>query len=89
MNIFVAGFPPTFDETALHDLFAEHGRVASVKIIKHRDTGQSRCFGFVDMPDSRAAMCAMAALNDANIQRRKLTVNQAKPRSEREAYVGR
>ena len=87
MNIFIAGFPPEWEDTELHDLFAAQGSVKSVKIIKDRETGKSRCFGFVDMPDPHA-LRAIAALDEARVGKRKLTVNQARPRSEREAYVG-
>jgi RNA recognition motif-containing protein len=88
VNIFIANFPPSWEETDLHNAFAEHGAVRSVKIILDRETKKSRCFGFVDMASEDDGLRAIAALNDAHVGSRKLTVNQARPRSEREAYVG-
>ena len=65
----------------LENLFAEHGTVTSAKIITDRMTNRSRGFGFVEMSDGAEA--AIAALNDAEVDGRKLVVNESKPRESR------
>jgi RNA recognition motif-containing protein len=65
----------------LENLFAEHGTVTSAKIITDRMTNRSRGFGFVEMSDG--AEDAIAALNDAEVEGRKLVVNESKPRESR------
>ena len=67
----------------LEQLFAEHGSVASAKIIQDRDSGRSKGFGFVEMPDDGAAQTAIEALNGQTVEGRNLTVNEARPREER------
>ena len=63
----------------LENLFAEHGSVTSAKIITDRMTNRSRGFGFVEMSDGGEA--AIAALNDVEIEGRKLVVNESRPKS--------
>ena len=65
----------------LENLFAEHGSVTSAKIITDRMTNRSRGFGFVEMSDGAEA--AIAALNDTEVEGRKLVVNESKPRETR------
>ena len=65
----------------LENLFAEHGTVTSAKIITDRMTNRSRGFGFVEMSDG--AEDAIAALNDFEVEGRKLVVNESKPRESR------
>ena len=65
----------------LENLFAEHGTVTSAKIITDRMTNRSRGFGFVEMSDGGED--AIAALNDAEVEGRKLVVNESKPRESR------
>jgi len=67
----------------LEQLFAEHGSVASAKIIQDRESGRSKGFGFVEMPDDGAAQTAIEALNGQTVEGRNLTVNEARPREER------
>jgi RNA recognition motif-containing protein len=64
----------------LRQLFEEHGAVQSANVIMDRDTGRSRGFGFVEMPNDQEAEAAIAALNGKNVDGRNLTVNEAKPR---------
>lgn len=78
-RIFVGNLPYSTTENDLRELFAEHGEVKSVDIITDRDTGRSRGFGFVDMPEPDAAT-AMEALDGAAMEGRNLTVNEARPR---------
>ena len=83
MNIYVSNiaFNATTDD--LRQLFESYGAVDKVNIITDRDTGQSRGFGFVEMPDSTAAKAAMQGLNGKELDGRALTVNEAKPREPR------
>ena len=81
MNIYVGNLSWGMNEQDLENLFAEHGTVTSAKIITDRMTNRSRGFGFVEMSDG--AEDAIAALNDAEIEGRKLVVNESKPRESR------
>jgi RNA recognition motif-containing protein len=65
----------------LENLFAEHGTVTSAKIITDRMTNRSRGFGFVEMSDGAEA--AIEALNETEIEGRKLVVNESRPKESR------
>ena len=78
MNIYVGNISWGMNDQDLENLFAEHGTVTSAKIITDRMTNRSRGFGFVEMSDG--AEDAIAALNDAEVEGRKLVVNKSKPR---------
>lgn len=84
MNIFVGNlsFSTTGDD--LSTAFAQYGKVESAQVIMDRQTGRSRGFGFVEMPDSGEAQAAISAMNGSDLQGRPLTVNEAKPRAPRE-----
>lgn len=82
-KMFVGGLPYAWDDGQLEDLFAEYGSVDSAVIIMDRETNRSRGFGFVEMQDDSAADAAIAALNDAEVDGRTLTVNEARPRENR------
>ena len=66
----------------LMNLFTEHGTVTSAKILKDKMNGRSKGFGFVEMEDDEAAKAAIAALNEVEVQGRKLIVNESQPRAE-------
>jgi RNA recognition motif-containing protein len=66
MNIFVGNLVFTATEQDLRQLFEPYGTVATVRIMTDRETGRSRGFGFVEMPDSQAAQSAIDALNGTN-----------------------
>ena len=83
MNIYVGNLPFAMTEEELEGAFAVHGEVQSARIITDRYTGQSRGFGFVEMPDNDAAESAIQALNGREIMGRPLTVNEARPREDR------
>src|SRR5499426_2987778 len=83
MRIFVGGLALTTTEADLRQLFASYGRVESVQILQDRETGRSRGFGFVEMPDATAAQAAIAGLNGRSLGGRLLTVNEARQREER------
>lgn len=79
VNIFVGNLPFSTNSADLEALFAQYGEVESAAVITDRDTGRSRGFGFVEMPDA-AANEAIEALNGSDYDGRQLTVNQARPR---------
>lgn len=83
MNIFVGNlsFNTTGDE--LQSAFSEFGSVESAQVIMDRQTGRSRGFGFVEMPDSGEAQTAISSMNGKDLDGRPLTVNEAKPRAPR------
>ena len=81
MNIYVGNLSWGMSDQDLENLFAEHGTVTSAKIITDRMTNRSRGFGFVEMSDG--AEKAIEALNDSEIEGRKLVVNESRPRESR------
>jgi RNA recognition motif-containing protein len=81
MNIFVARLNYDTRERDLRHAFEEFGDVDSVKIIMDRYTGQSRGFGFIEMPDDQEARSAISELNDEYLDGRKLVVKKAEPRN--------
>ena len=83
MNIFIAGLNYNMSEAELGELFAEYGEVVSVKIIMDRETGRSKGYGFVEMADDEAGDKAIAALNEADMDGKTLSVSVARPREER------
>ncbi len=83
MNIYVGNLPYTITEEELRSTFAEFGTISEVTIIQDRMTGQSKGFGFVEMPDNAEADAAIKGLNEKNVKGRNLKVNQAKPREAR------
>ena len=83
MNIFVGNLAFTTTEQDLRQLFEPYGSVETIRIMTDRETGRSRGFGFVEMPDNRAAQTAMDALNGTSLAGRTLTVNETRPREPR------
>ena len=83
MNIFVGNLAFSATDDSLRQLFESHGVVDKVNIITDRDTGRSKGFGFVEIPDSAAAKAAIQGLNGKELDGRALTVNEAKPREPR------
>lgn len=82
-NIYVGNLSYDATEEGLRQAFAEYGEVSSVKIITDRETGRSRGFAFVEMPDANEAKEAIENLNETEIAGRSVTVNEARPRSDR------
>lgn len=87
VKLYVGGLPYAATEQELSDLFAQQGKVASVRIITDKFTGQSRGFGFVEMSSDAEAQAAISALNGSQMGGRTLTVNEARPQEPR-AGVG-
>jgi RNA recognition motif-containing protein len=82
VNIYVSNLTYNATDDDLRQLFASYGEVDTIRIITDRDTGQSRGFGFVEMPDS-AAKAAIQGLQGKELGGRTLTVNEARPREPR------
>ena len=83
MNIFVGNMAYSITETDLRELFTPYGVVERINIITDRETGRPRGFGFVELPDDRAAQAAIAALHGQEVAGRTLNVNEARQREER------
>jgi RNA recognition motif-containing protein len=81
MNIYDGNLTWGMNDQDLENLFAEHGTVTSAKIITDRMTNRSRGFGFVEMSDGAEA--AIEALNETEIEGRKLVVNESRPKETR------
>ena len=77
MNLFIAGLPFDVDDQELKELFEEFGEVTSARVINDKETGKSRGFGFVEMPDKAAAEQAMKEISDSELSGRRLTVKVA------------
>ena len=82
MNIYVGNLSGEVTEEELREAFKAFGQVTSVNIIKDRYSGQSRGFGFVEMPTKAKGQAAITGLNGKELKGRRLTVNEARPRSE-------
>jgi len=89
MNLYVGNLSYRLTEDALREAFEEFGEVASCSIIKDKMTGQSKGFGFVEMPERSAAEAAIQGLNGREIEGRKLNVNEARPREDAGPRGGR
>jgi len=83
MNIFVAKLNYNTTEFDVRELFEQFGAVDSVKIITDRDTGRSKGFGFVEMPNDEEAYAAINALNESMVDDFTIAVKKAVPREER------
>lgn len=81
MNMYIGNLAYNVTEEDLTAAFSEFGKVESVNIIKDRFTGQSKGFGFVDMPDNSEADKAMKALNGTDMKGRDLKINQAQQKA--------
>ncbi|MFN8423354.1 MAG: RNA-binding protein [Anaerolineae bacterium] len=79
-KLFVGGLPWSVTSEELQDLFAPHGEVIDAVVIKDRETGRSRGFGFVEFEDDAAAEAAIRALNNSDLGGRTITVNEANDR---------
>ena len=83
MNIYVGNLSYGMSEDELRDAFGAFGQVSSVKILMDRETGRSRGFGFVEMPNQSEAEKAIAQLNGKDVGGRALRINEARPREQR------
>ena len=83
MNIFISNLSWAIKDGDLRELFAEYGEITSAKVIMDRETGKSRGFGFVEMPNEEEGKKAIEELDKAEYDGKVITVNVAKPREER------
>ncbi len=88
MNIYVGNLSYEATEDDLREAFGRFGQVASVNVIKDRDTGRSKGFGFVEMPTQQEAQAAIAGLNGQELKGRAMNVNEARPRTDRRGGRG-
>src|SRR5437763_14421580 len=79
-NIYVGNLPWSTTTDDLYAMFQQYGAVTRAQVVTDRETGRSRGFGFVEMPNEAEAQAAIAALNEQPMNGRPLTVNVAKPR---------
>lgn len=82
-NIYVGNLSYETTDQQLREAFEEFGAVASVNLIIDRQTGKSRGFAFVEMPDSEAAQSAIMAFSQHEMGGRRIAVNEARPRPSR------
>ena len=80
-KLFVGSLPWAVDDAKLAEVFSQAGSVVSAQVIKDRETGRSRGFGFVEMSTEEEANAAVQNLNGSEIDGRKIVVNIARPRA--------
>ena len=82
MNIYVGNLSYEVTEEDLKNAFEGFGKVDTIKVIKDKETGRAKGFGFVEMPDKSEAQAAIEGLNGKDLKGRSLNVNEARPRPE-------
>ena len=88
VKLYVGNLSYSTTEEELRELFSQAGNVASVAVIKDRDTGQSKGFGFIEMTTQAEAQTAISKFNSYKMGERALTVNLARPKEERSSSGG-
>jgi len=88
VNIYVGNLSYSSTEESVRQHFAQYGEVSAVRIIQDRETGRSRGFGFVEMPNDEEAKAAISALDGKDIDGRPVKLNEAQPRPERRGGGG-
>ena len=88
MRIFVGGLPYSTNSEGLRSLFAQAGNVTDATVVEDKYSGQSKGFGFVEMPEASEAQAALGKFNGYSLEGRPLTVNEAKPRENRNSGGG-
>jgi RNA recognition motif-containing protein len=89
MNIFVGNLSHDVSEEELRSAFSDFGQVSKVTILKDKFTGESRGFGFVEMPAKAEAEAAIKGMNQKELKGRALNVNEARPQTDRSGGGGR
>lgn len=82
MNIYVGNLSMDVTKTDLQQAFEAFGKVSSATVIRDKFSGESRGFGFVEMPNQSEALAALAALNGSELMGKNIVVSEARPRSE-------
>jgi len=80
MKIFVAGLPYDLDDAELEEIFEKFGKIISAKVVIDRETGKSKGFGFVEMPNEAEAKDAIESLNNISLGKKPLVVKAAEER---------
>jgi len=88
MNIYVSNLSYNTDADGLQELFAGYGEVTSANVITDRETGRSRGFGFVEMPNDEEGQKAIDELNETDFEGKTINVNVARPKTERRGGGG-
>ena len=88
MNIYVGNLPYSVDRDELREIFSAYGEVSATRIVNDRESGRSKGFGFVEMPNDAEANSAIGELNGKEIGGRKAVINEARPREERPRDFG-
>ncbi len=88
MNIYVGNLPYSATDADLRQAFAQYGEVSKVQLISDKFTGESKGFGFVEMDNNSQADAAIKGLNGTAFKGRNITVNQARPKSDRPSHGG-
>ncbi|MEM7376502.1 MAG: RNA-binding protein [Pseudomonadota bacterium] len=83
MNIYVGNLPYSTTEDDLRGAFSAYGEVSRATVISDKFSGQSKGFGFVEMPNASEANAAIEGLNESSLSGRNIRVNEARPREER------
>lgn len=83
IKLYVGGLAYSVTEKELEAFFMEQGKVISAVVIKDRDSGQSKGFGFVEMDDAKEGQNAISNLNGKELSGRTITVNEARPQEDR------
>jgi RNA recognition motif-containing protein len=82
MKLYVGNLAYDVTDAELREAFAAHGQVTTADVVKDRQSGQSKGFGFVEMPSKDEATAAMQALNGTPLRGRTINVNEARPRTD-------
>ncbi len=88
MKIFIAKLPYQFKEADVTELFAPYGEVSTANVIMDRETGRSKCYAFVEMPNAEEALAAISGLNDTQILDKAIAVSEAKEKERTERPSG-
>ncbi len=85
MKMYVGNLSWETTDEGLNEAFAAHGEVESANVVADRETGRSRGFGFVEMPNEEEGKAAIAALDGTELDARTIKVDEARPRTEKES----
>jgi cold-inducible RNA-binding protein len=86
MKLFVAGFPPDFDDVDLKEMFELYGELKSARFVTDRITRRNKGFGFVEMPNKTEALETIQALNGVRIKGKQISVQEAEERPSNNSY---
>lgn len=88
MNLFVKNIADEIEDTDLKVIFEKYGKVSSAKVVKDHNSGQSRGFGFVEMPDNNEALEALRELNGFDVKGKSLVISEARPKAKKRTSPG-